>query len=599
MQRISRVTTAMVAVVMLCVGMARAAVLDMVPGEALVVVKVTNLKGASDKIARFCTDLGVAAMVPPLGDPLAFLQEEAKLTNGLNSAGDLAFAFLDPAVTGGDPEKSLVVLVPVSDYAAFLGNEPFAGAKTDGAVTEFSPPNSQETMYAAKWGEYAALSPSKDVVTMQPSGLKVSGVAAKEVAKDIVLFANINNLRGKLQPLLAEGRTEVSGEIERELGRQRPEMAKFAPTIRVAFERIVDVADSFLRDSNASTVAINFVPEGLNISVVAEFNEGSYLGNFVSTSKNTTESFTAGLPQAKYLFYGGFKGDPAHTAKLVEDVASPIVAELAKAGGPEADVVNKLYGEFMTYIKATRSQTVGLLAPQGDVGEVALLQAVNVYKGDAKVMQESYYKLMSGQSELMSAFGMPAEQVPTYKLNKGAKTVDGVVFDQIAGEMKVDPAQPGAAEMEQVMKLLYGPAGMNFYVAALDNDTLIQVFGIDDATISTAIAAAKGNKDELAAWPGVQAVNKQLPASKSGAIYIPIDEIGATALNVAKQFGFPINVQLQPDLPPLGVSFATEGTAIRIDSHASTQLISQLIAAGFQVGMQMNQGPKKGGPGGL
>ena len=79
----------------------------------------------------------------------------------------------------------------------------------------------------------------------------------------------------------------------------------------------------------------------------------------------------------------------------------------------------------------------------------------------------------------------------------------------------------------------------------------------------------------------------------------PKISIATTALNVAKQFGMGVNVQIQPDLPPLGVSVATEGNAIRIDSHAPTQLISQLIAAGFQVGMQMQQGGQKGGPGGL
>ncbi len=595
MFRNSRMAVATFAMAMLVtVSMTRAGVLDQVPGESLFVIKVTSIKATSDKLAKFSTDLGVAAFAPPLSDPLGFIREQGGIKAGTNDTGDLAFAYIDPAITGGDPDKSFVVLIPVSDYAAFIGN--FADAKTEGLISEFTPAGTPEALFAAQWGEHAAVSQNKQIVGMKPTGMKVNGVSAKELGKDMVFLANFKTIRAKLQPLLAEGRGEINKNIEEELGKEA-ELAKFGPTIKLAVDRLLDVADTFLRDAEASTIAINFVPEGLNISVVAEFTQGSYLGDIAAGSKNSTQSFTAGLPAGKYLMFGGYEGDPALTAKVIDDVIAPVIAELKKTGGKEADAISNMYGDFMDYVKAVKGQSVGLFAPQGEVGQAALLQAINVYTGDAAAMKAAYFKLMEGQDDLMAAFGMPADQMK-YTITKGAKTIEGVAFDQIKGDFKLDAAGP---EAEQMMKFLYGPEGMNFYVAELGADKLIQAFGVDDATIASAIKAAKDGSDPLAAVPGVKAVTAQLPANKSGAFYIPIDEVVTTGLGVAKQFGFGMNVQMQPDLPPLAFSTGTEGTAIRIDAHAPTQLISQLIAAGFQIAMQAQGGGERkgGGPGGL
>lgn len=591
MSRFTRMAVASVAMVMLVVNLSRASVLDSVPGEAMVVLKVTNLKGTSDKLAKFATDLGVAALVPPLADPISALQEILGVKNGVDLNGDLAFVFVDPAAVGDNPEQAIMVLVPITDYAAFTGN--FPDAKTEGNITTFNFATG-EPGHASNWGKFALISPKPEIHALKPAGLKFAGVTAKELNKDIVLLANGKNLRAKLQPLLAEGREELIKTLEEEIGKEA-DMAKFAPTIKVAVNRLMDVADSWLRDSEASTVAVNFVPEGLNFSVTSEFTAGSYLGDFAAKAKNTSDTFTAGLPAGKYLAFGGMLFDGAHDMKLIDDIAVPVLDELRKTGGKEAEAVDKVYGHFREMLLATKGQHFGLLAPQGELGTVALLQGINVTTGDAAKIKANSIALMEGQTDLMNAFGLPNQM--SYTVNRGAKTVDGIAFDQVKGEMKMDGAGP---EVEQMIKFMYGPEGMLFNFGEVAPDKILQTFGVADADISKAIASAKGNTDALAALPQVKLVAAQLPSAKSGAFYIQLDEIVTTGLAAAKQFGMGVNVQIQPDLPPLGVSLATEGNAIRIDAHASTQLISQLVAAGFQIGMQMQGGGNRGGgPGGL
>src|SRR6476620_10166122 len=110
----------------------RAQVLNQVPEQALVVVKVTNLQGFSTKFGKLATDLQLAAQVPEMADPLKAFQTKANLQKGLDTAGDAAFVYLDPSLAGGAEDKSMVVLFPVTDYKAFLSN--FAQAPEEGGI---------------------------------------------------------------------------------------------------------------------------------------------------------------------------------------------------------------------------------------------------------------------------------------------------------------------------------------------------------------------------------------------------------------------------------------------------------------------------------
>jgi hypothetical protein len=50
-----------------------------------------------------------------------------------------------------------------------------------------------------------------------------------------------------------------------------------------------------------------------------------------------------------------------------------------------------------------------------------------------------------------------------------------------------------------------------------------------------------------------------------------------------------MNVKLPPDMPPIGITMGTEGSAGRLDVHISADLLQQLISTGMQI-MMMRQG---------
>ena len=260
---------------MLCALVARAQVLDQVPEQALVVVKVTNLQGFSNKLGKLCTDLQITAQVPPLADPLAALQDKLKLANGLDKSGDALLAFIDPAVAGGDSDNSILILWPVTDYKAFLTN--FPDGKEEGGITEAKFVDSDKPAYIASWGKYAAMSPSKEIIALKPTGLKVAGATAKEMStKDICVLANVAQLKVKLQPQLAKAKEDALADMDKNMS---PDAAKFAPAIKALVGQFFNIADSTLRDAQSATLSANLGDNGISTTAMAEFAPDSYIGN--------------------------------------------------------------------------------------------------------------------------------------------------------------------------------------------------------------------------------------------------------------------------------------------------------------------------------
>ena len=592
--RLTAAATSMV-VLLAWTTCAIADVLEQVPSDALVVFKVNNLKSTSAKVSKLAQDLGVAAFAPQMADPLGFVQQQAKMTNGVNTEGDMAFVYLDPAQAGGDNDKSMLILIPVSDYQAFIGNWP--DAQTDGAVSEVKMGNSPDSGFVSNWGSYAALSPTRDIVANKPGnlGIKFPAATSKELtSKDAILVANFKQLGPKLRPHVQQGREQAITELEQNMAND-PEAAKFVPVARAAVGQFFNMADAFLAGTDAGAIGLSFTGEGILATVIADFKPDSYAGQLSAQAKNTADNKLAGLPVGKYMFFGGSTGDPQTATRVMDDLFQPIVTELV-AADPKFKAAQDYYDGLKMYMSSTTSSSIGVMAPTAP-GAEAMFQMFNVQRGDAEQMREGYKKMMTSQEQLMQALGVPAEQFKvTYTAN--AKTVEGVAFDALKTDFTVDPNDPSSGQAKMFMDMFYGPGGATVYLGVADGK-MIQAMGLSDEKLTQAVAAAKGNLAPLSDLPTVKTVTANLPKNNLALFYVPVDEIVNTGLAYAKQFGFPVQVQLPPDLPPIGASFATEGSAMRFDVYVPSQLVQSLVAAGLQAANQFRGGGPGGGGGGL
>lgn len=593
--RSTALTAAFAGLVMLSGTAARAQVLEQVPPDAMVVIKVGNLKAVSDKVAKFGSALGLDAMVPQLADPLAALQEGMQISQGLDPAGELAFVFMKPA-EGAEPDQSMVVLVPTSDYKTFLGN--FQDVKTAGAVSTFTPEGGKE-VHVANWGKYAAVAPSKALLARKPArGLKLSGLAAKQSKeRDAFLFVNIPVIKDMVLPQLTAARAEAMEGIEQEVGGNE-DAKEFTGVIKAAVGQLMNSAEGFLNDATAASISLHLSDEGISMTAMAEFKPESDLGGIAKQLKNTDQPLLAGLPTAnrKYFAFGGMVNDPEVSAKLMGDFLDPISKELAgtESGKGVADAIEAAKQSF----GSTKSIAFGYPAPTGAIGADSIVQSVMVVQGDSKSLHDAQKKMLQSIADVMKLVPQEGGEFG-YEHAPAAETVGSLKLDRYSYTMTPDENNPQAAQAQQMMALVYGPNGMSGVFGAIDNDTYLVVQGGTDKLLADAVKAAQDPKDTLSADPGVKMVAAHLPKSRIGVEYIKLDNIITAGVKYAQGFNVPIKMQLPPNLPPIGASVASEGSAIRIDGFIPTQLVQSIVAAGMQTFMQMQGGEGGGDPDGL
>ena len=572
---------------------ARAQVMQQVPAEAIVVIRIANLEKTSAKFAAFANELGLAQLQPELADPLASFQKQANIEQGLNRTGDMAFVFIDPQVVPAEDDQNMLVLLPVTDYKQFLANFPEADANQQ--ISEVVFPDTEEPAFLTNWGNYAVISRSREAAALKPAGIKPQGAVAKELeTKDAVAFLNMPRLRQIAIPALHENREQIIQQLQEGFGQARPDMANMEQVVRSIAEHAINVAEVFLNEATGASMGLNLAEGGISTTFLVDFQEGGQFASAIKGFKNTEESMLRGLPEGKYLFYGGMVNDPQASQQVIAQLVDPIINDLRQAAGDQKAAVDQYYDALKRYLAGYQSTSFGMVAPAGELGMSPLIQFLSVVRGDAQQIQSSYADMIKAQEELTNAFGEAGAQTQT-EITPKAKTVDGVAFDLYQTEITMDPQTPEAAQAQQAMMFMYGPDGVNVLSGVVDNKTVLVVSGVEDEVISSAIASAKANQDPLAKLAQVQAVSQQLPKSRVAAFYVPVDEIVSTTLGYANRMGFAIPLELPPDLPPIGATVATEGGTIRIDSYTPMELVRSLVAASMQLQMQMQGGGRPGG----
>jgi hypothetical protein len=724
MQRIRRAAAVMVAAVVLCYAAAAAraeGVLDQVPSDALVVIKINRLEQTNQKAGKWTEALGLAQLSPDAANPLGALQNKLGVKEGIDNKGDLAIVFLDPSKLkgkggnnasakkadgddaaaeekeeggGNGGDEAVLVLVPTTDYKAFSGGLP--NAKTEGSITTFhAEEGGDKPAYSANWGKYAAISPSKALLQNKPQGgMKATGLSARELKdKDVVVYANLPAIKAVALPHLQKLRQQMkqqmqnggadgaagagaAAEVEKDDSADAPPAPRATPAPRRAAPAgrprspgaranggadvvaVVQPADSdkdadatqaqnrnsarrggakgakggagnaagnpqaaqamgamvdqyfawaerFLTDGQAATFGISFGDNGLNTTAMAEFAPNSYMGNIAQGMKNTDQNLMAGLPDRKYFAFGGFTVTKS-MGQLAADMMQPMIKMQAAQGaqGKGAGDPQALVDAVKQVMDNAKSMSLGYTVPTGALGADSIIQVVTVVTGNAKAIAEGERKLMANMGTMMQGMQLGAGQgagapQTSFDIQEGAKTVGGVKLDQYKFNMEFDAQNnPQAAQIQQMMSMIYGPNGMSGVMGPVNDNSFLVVQGGTDKLVADAVAAAKAGQDVLTKSAPVQAVRGDLPKQRVGEFYVALDQIISSAVKYAQGFGMPVKMQLPQGLPPIALTAASEGTAVRIDSHVPTPLVQSVVAGVMQAYMQM-QGGGAGAPDGL
>lgn len=588
MKTFRRLALASLALVMLVSTSAKAQVMQQVPSDALIVIKLKNLKDVSDKIAALSQRWALDQFRPELNDPLGTLLTMANLGAGLNKAGDAAVVVFDAGPQAREPD--LLVIVPITDFKAFSASLPNAAA--DGTFML-----GNKKGFVGDWGKYAAVSPKQALTAKKGDGLQIPAVTTKELdGRDVVAYANLKTIRKDLLPLFKDNRGKLVEEMERNLKNAPNANEKYAPLIKAMVNQLMNTVEEFLMDADAAALGANLSKDGISTVLLAEFEPNSYIGKFVKNIKNTDASLTAGLPDKAYFVFGGMTMDKAGN-QVLNDFLAPIEKELT-ALGAEGKGISDYVKSIKEMMTSVQGQTFGMVSPgiAAIQQQQGIVQIVSVLRGDAQKIAAGERELVSKQSEMMKLFG-PDAQMGAMSITPNAKTVDGVSLDQITSAMPA-PQTPQQQQAAFMLQMLYGPKGPSGYGGAVGADKYLMVMGGGDELLTTSIASVKGNSDPVGKGPAAE-VSKNLPQSRVGAFYLSVDQIAKTVFDFMAMQGMPAGVKLPPNLPPLGGTVATEGTAIRVDGYIPAQTVESMIAAGMQLYLQQQGGKAPGQPGGL
>ncbi len=566
--------------------LAASQVLDQVPEGALVVAKVRNLAETNTKLAAFFKELGVDQLSPDLADPLAVLKKQMGIQQGLDEKGEIAFVYIDPAVSGADDQHSMLILIPVTDYKAFTGN--FPEAKTEGDFTEAKIGRGNDDSYITPWGKFAAISPSKDVLMKKPTGgVKLGGLAAKELgSKDAILYVNMAGVRKMALPKLKDGRESMLQEIT---GNMPGDKEKYVPVVKALFNQVMNVAEGYLNDANALTYGISFVKTGISGTLMTEFEPGTYSGDLVKKFKNSPDALVNGLPNTQYIAFGGAVTSPEATNQIITDFSAPVMKELA-AMGDEGKKIIDYFESAKKLATSVKGGTFGMLIPSGMLGQDSIFQVIETIQGDSKAITEAQKSMLANQQEIMNLLQPNGEIQQKTTFTPAVKTVDGVTLDQTVTEFTGDPNNPQAAQVQQMMTMIYGSGGVKMLSGSIDDNNFAIALAAPDEVIQQMITSAKTKDDTLGKSDMVSLVSSALPEQKAVVFYLSVDNLITTGLKYAAAMGRNLPINIPPNQPPIGVSAGTEGTAIRIDTFVPTQLVKSITAAVIQFQMQMQGG---------
>ena len=562
----------------LVAGVARAQVLTHVPQDALVVIKLNNAEGMSKKLAALAQKLGLANMEPRLADPLGMLRQEAGLKDGLDAKAEAAVALFKPAP--GENEPQAVALIPVTDYKAFLSN--FGDVKNEAGADSFTLPENPEPFFASNWGKYAAISPWRELVTKKGTGIKVEGAVGKQLGeRDVTLFANMEQIRPMIMPGFQQFKQMLP-----QFPMVDPQGNEMAFQKQMAIS-MLDGLERFLNELQVAAVSLNLADPGFTATFTYQFMPDSQLGKSLQGIRQSDASALTGLPQGNYLVYGGLSYDGKQLWDWMKGWYVPALKG-AKLNPQESKSLDQAIAAYEKMLTSSTGMSFAVAPPApGAIGKTGLINGIFVMQGNAKAIVEASKSFYQNNDALMKASGAPGINMKT-TVQPAAKNVGGVALDQYKMEFSAGPgADPNAMKMLEVM---YGKS-MTGYIGAVNDKTVVSSMGGDEAKLTAAVNAAKANQAPLAGTAHAKTALGQLPQNRVGVVYIDVANLVNTGMQVAQQFGAGVNMKMPPNLPPVAVSIATEGPAIRFDTYVPTDLVEAVVS--FAMQMQMQQGQQQ------
>lgn len=532
------------------------AIYDRIPAEATAVLSTKSVNDLDRAVSQL---LGAMEM-PALATPSEMLRRVG-LAEGVDLTRPLALALMPGDLEAEAPPALL--FLPTTDFNVLMRA---LGADPDGqadAITSFVI-QTGETLYArAAEGGYAIIGIVRDLVAGadgKRGHLKAHEANLGAAGARLVESSHIASLIKK--PLLELLNQRVREEAARNLDKADVFGDMNEEDFQAQAEKVQRTIDAAFTDATDMVVGLQAGSLGLTLDTLVDFTPGSEHGRLFTHPGNSAGYLTA-LPNQPFLLSMAFDLSAPSIKRFFD--AFPTLGRADGEHGPAAAELTKLLGMTQGVAGAIYTSPGGILG-----GLLANTIGFAASDNPAAMMQATRDFI----TKRAASNGPVAGNV-----KKNATTVDGVAVDEWS--VSVDPtAIPGGAA-PQAMAMAFGPTGMGGYTAP-GKTGIYQTYSRNSMLLSAGFAAEKG-QNSLSADRMVSMVSKRLPEGRSAEVYIGVHDILQQALQFAAMFGMPLNIDIPPQLPPVGMGVTTVDSAARLSTYIPTPVLKSAIQISQQV----------------
>lgn len=460
---------------------------------------------------------------------------------------------------GSDDQPLMFVVVPVSDYKAFV-----TGFKGDPSAKIAELHTENQDLYAKDiGGGYAALSEGSDALMIfdgkagsLPTYKALLGKTGASLAEssDLMVFANIQILGPKIKEGMAGVRQQMAMMGQDNAGAASGFMQAFG--------------DAMTTDGQAAMFGMDMEPEGLRLETAASFKDGSPTAGMLQTAGKAS-GLLGSLPAASqgFLFAGAFDSSVPALRKILETYATPeIKAAMAAAEGES----------WMSWVKQSDG-AAGIIgtspALMGGPGFFVNTMLYAKSANPAGLIEQFKQSMTTANGKTENGVTLST----SYKA--GASKVGGASVDEWNVGMKMDPNSPAAQQSQMVMVTLFGPKGSPSGYVAQAKSGVVMTMSKNSALMESALNAADGKGDNFGSDAGVKAVAARLPEGRSFEVYVGVKDILNMVMPFAAMFGAgPLNVDIPADLAPIGMGGTTSNGTLRITTFMPTAVMKTFAA---------------------
>ncbi len=561
-------------------ALAQTPALDRVPAGTPVIVSVPSLAKLDAGYAQILKTFEVEPDEGPLAE---FNLHEVMALDGLNKEGSLALAIMardEGAEDAAGGEPPMVMVVPVSDYAKFVAA---GGGDPKAPITEWTPEFAGgEPAYCKNLGNgFAAVGPDQDLLESftgatgnGPAHMKLVGANGRAVM-DASLFTFIADIQAnatKIKEALAE--TKQTLEQVAQMGGQ----AGVGPTIAM----IDGLSETLTRDGSAGLMGFNAGASGVTLHLAGQFKEGSQTAGYFN-AKGKAGALLERVPNQPYLFATAM--DCA--APGLKQVFKNVMNQYAKAD-PEGAKAMGLTGAFLKTVDTFDGMAFTMGTPPAMMGG-GLFTNTSAY-----VRTRDAAGYAAAIKEAMTS--MNGKTIPpfTYQTSykPGAKTVGGVSVDEWSMRMEADQNDPAAQQAAMGLMMIYGAeGGPSGFLAPADGGA-VMTYSMNTQLLEQALGAAKGGG--LATDAGVKGVSGSLPTDRTIEGYVGVKSLLEMFMGMAAIMGGAApELEIPPDLPPIGFGGTTTDGGVRLVVFAPTQVLTTIKQAA-DAGENMGAGQPEG-----